>query len=496
MTHRQKFRAALVGVILVCAANASAAETWLQVKSDNFTVMTNAGERKARNIAWQFEQIRDAIGKGWPWAHVTLDRPIFVIAVKDENSMRALAPEFWESRGQIHPGSVFVSAGDRHYVALRADAQVEEQGINAWMQAFHAYSGLILEASFKRGLPLWLTNGLASVLSNTIITDKEIQFGKPIPWLAERVQTGPRISLAALIAVTRDSPQYLKEIEREGFDAQSWAFVQFLLYGRKGDMAEGLNRVSRMLMDGVASDVALREVYGSLDALDTAASLYVHQGIYTFARLQVESDTSSAKLPARAVPPAESAAQRAGFHAAMGRATDARRLLAEARTIAPTLAMVDEVEGMMFDREQKVDEARQAYAKAVAADSTNFWVYYRLASLSRVPGLDRAGLTTIQTQVERATTLNQGFAPSFSELARVRLQLDQSAQALVAARRAVEVEPGVVAYRLQFAQVLVRLSRRDEAAAVAKDALSYASNDEERSAVQGFLSALELPRTR
>ncbi len=495
MTHRQTLRAALVGAILMCAANASAADTWLQVKSDNFTVMTNAGERKARNIAWQFEQIRAAIGKGWPWAHVTLDRPIFVIAVKDENSMRALAPQFWESRGQIHPGSVFVSTADRHYVALRADVQVEEQGINAYMQAFHAYSDLILEASFRRGLPLWLTNGLASVLSNTIIMDKEVQFGKPIPWLAERVQTGPRTSLPALIAVTQDSPQYRQDIAREGFDAQCWALVQFLLYGRKGDMGEGLNRVSRMLMDGVASDVALREVYGSLDALDTAASLYAKQGIYMFARLQVESDTSSAKLPARAVTPAESAAQRAGFHAAMGRAADARLLLAEARTTAPTLAMIDEVEGMMFDREQKVHEAKQAYVKAVAADSTNFWVYYRLASLSRVPGLDRAGLTTIQTQVERATALNQSFAPSFSQLAGVHLQLDHADQALVAARRAVELEPGVVAYRLAFARVLVRLSHRDEAAAVAKDALSYARTDEDRKAVQGFLSSLELRRT-
>jgi tetratricopeptide (TPR) repeat protein len=486
---RHRLRAALVCVAVALAGDSFAADTWLQVKSDNFTVMTNAGERKARSVAWQFEQVRAAIRKGWPWAQVTLDRPIFVIAVKDENSMRALAPQYWEARGRIHPSSVFVSTADRHYIALRADLEVEEQGMNSYMPAFKTYSNLILEASFKHDLPLWLTDGMSSVLSNTIILDKEVQFGKPIPWLADRARNGSRLSLPALLAVKRDSPAYQQESQRDGFDAQCWALVQFLLYGNKDDMGTKLNRVSQMLMEGVASEAALREVYGSLDALDSAASLYVQQGIYTYARLQVQSDTSAAKLPARAVPAAESAAERAGFHAAMNRPADARALLAEARAASPALAVADQVEGMILDHEQNVEGAQQAFAKAAAEDSTNFWVYYRLAGLKWVSGVDKAGLGAVQAHLERATVLNPNFASSFANLATVRLQLDQAEQALAPARRAVELDPGTVVYRLMFARVLARLSHHDEAAAVAKDALAYAKNDDDRNAVQKFLSS-------
>jgi len=37
---------------------ASAAENWIEVRSPHFTVDSNAGEKEARKIADQFEQIR------------------------------------------------------------------------------------------------------------------------------------------------------------------------------------------------------------------------------------------------------------------------------------------------------------------------------------------------------------------------------------------------------------------------------------------------------
>jgi tetratricopeptide (TPR) repeat protein len=486
---RHVLSAILAALVFVVAREAVAADTWLQVKSTNFTVLTNAGERKARNVAWQFEQVRAGIGKGWPWARVALDRPVFVIAVKDENTMRALAPQYWEKRGGVRPASIFVSTADRHYIALRTDTEVEEQGMNPYNTAFTAYSSLILQASFSRGLPLWLTNGLADVLGNTIVSDKYVQFGKPIPWVAELAKTGPRLPLTQLLAVTQESPNYRQEVARERFDAQSWSLVQYMMFGRKDDVGHRLNRVTRLLLDGVSSETAIREVYGSLEALDAAVRLYVEQGVYTYAQLQVESDTSSAKLPSRPVPAGESAAERAGFHAAMGRVVEARSLLAEARKSDPSLAMPDAFEGMLLDRVEKTDDARQAFAKATAAGSSNFWVHFRLASLMWAPQIEKAALGPIQTKLERATELNGNFAPAFAHLATVRMHLEQLAPALVAAQRAVELDPASVDYRLLCARLLARLSRQNEAMVVAKDAMSYAKNDQQRSAVQAFLTS-------
>ena len=133
--HRSAFVWLVLGVLLHDPAPVSAADEWIEVKSPNFTVISDSSERRARTIAWQFEQVRGAIAKGFPWARVGLDLPVVVIAVKDERSMRAMAPEYWEGRGQIKPGSVFVSAADGHYITLRVDIEVEDQGQNPYRSA-------------------------------------------------------------------------------------------------------------------------------------------------------------------------------------------------------------------------------------------------------------------------------------------------------------------------------------------------------------------------
>jgi tetratricopeptide (TPR) repeat protein len=490
MVVRSHVQRILIVVALVCLPRATcAADTWREVKSEHFTVITDASERKARNIAWQFEQVRAAIAKAWPWARVQLDVPIFVVAVKDEASMKKMAPEYWEVRGGTRPAAVFTSGPDGHYVALRADIESEEQGVNPYNTAFWSYSALVLDASFPRGLPLWLKNGLASVLSNTIIKEKEVQFGKPLPWVAQEAATGTRVSLAELLAVTQASPYYRRSETRSQFDAQSWALVQFLLFGLP-DRDARLNQMVKLLLTGVPSAEAMVRVYGSLEAVDTAATLYVHQGVYKYMRLLVESDTSVAKVPVRVLTATESAIDRGAFHVAMGRGVEARALVAEIRASDPAASAADDLEALLLDREQKRDEALVLFTKAAAAGSTSFWTYYRVATAKRVSFADRDAVRTTAGYLERATVLNPDFGPAFSYLATLQLELGDHAHALMTAQRAVTLRPGDVSSRLVAARALVQMGRKDEAAAVATEALQFARDDQERTVVQALLSAI------
>ena len=123
----------LVGLLAVVAslgwgsAAVHAADSWIEVKSDHFLVISNASDGTARNVAWQFEQIRSVVGATFPWAKLDLARPLTVIALKDENSMRAMAPGYWEEKGGLRPASVWVSGSDRTYIALRADVREEDR---------------------------------------------------------------------------------------------------------------------------------------------------------------------------------------------------------------------------------------------------------------------------------------------------------------------------------------------------------------------------------
>ena len=81
-------------VSMFAATPCAAADQWIEVKSPHFTVISNAGQSAARNLAWQMEQIRSAVHAIWPWAKLDLDRPFVVLGARDEQSMRALAPRY------------------------------------------------------------------------------------------------------------------------------------------------------------------------------------------------------------------------------------------------------------------------------------------------------------------------------------------------------------------------------------------------------------------
>src|SRR5215204_3510605 len=186
-------------ISLACARPATAADAWVQVSSPHFNVVSNAGEKRSREVAWQFEQIRAAMVAIWPWMRGDLDRPVLVVAAKDENTMKALAPQYWEDRGRIRPDSVFVTGPDRHYIALRADARAEDtDAVNPYYASYWSYAALLLDASFEGDLPLWLRDGLAGVLSNTIVRENEIRFGMAPPWYVRTISTQSRLRLVQL----------------------------------------------------------------------------------------------------------------------------------------------------------------------------------------------------------------------------------------------------------------------------------------------------------
>ena len=89
----------------VCAA---AADKWVEARTPNFIVVSNAGESQARKTAIQFEQVRALFRESLPAAK-SHTSPIIIFAVKNEDSLRELLPEFWAQRGQTHPGGIFVN---------------------------------------------------------------------------------------------------------------------------------------------------------------------------------------------------------------------------------------------------------------------------------------------------------------------------------------------------------------------------------------------------
>ena len=108
---RSMVAAALATFFLFAAALAAPTGKWVEVRSPNFIVVSNAGEGQARKTAVQFEQIRSLFRDSLSYAKNAASPVITIMAVKDEDSLRELLPEYWAQKGHSHPAGIFLDGG-------------------------------------------------------------------------------------------------------------------------------------------------------------------------------------------------------------------------------------------------------------------------------------------------------------------------------------------------------------------------------------------------
>ena len=483
------FACFLLFIVSFSRAGSAADRPWVEVKTAHFTVASDAGENTARDIAWQFEQVNAVLRIIWPWAATDIGKPMLVLAPRDEQGMKALAPQFWEQKNGVRPGSLSVEALDGNYVALRADARVDEGkgDINPYQHAYWSYTSLVLAHGLKHRLPPWLARGISSVMSNTVVRSPSFQIGRVIPSHLQRVRSRGQLRLPEMFGVGPEA-SWMREADKlQEFDALSWAFVHFLMFADDGVHRPYLDRFLALLNQGQSTDAALDFGMGSDAKLEQAFRAYTLREIFPFMHVDIDASVKRESFPARTLPVAEQLSTRAAFLAAERRPVEARASADAARQADPKLAASYAVDGLLAEAENKRIDARAAYLKAIELGSTNFYVHYRWAILSRGPETDRETMGSIARALQRSTELNGSFAPAYATHGEVAAILGQTEQALDLVHKAIILEPEQVQPRLSLALVLWRAGRRDEATREARDALKLAATDGERHSVQELI---------
>ena len=174
MTHRlTALAAAVLSCLLVFPLAPAKHEIWVEVRSPNFIVASDAGEKQARKSAVQFEQIRAVFRQSLTVASAHPSPVITILVVKDEDSMRALLPEYW-SKGHVHPSGIFFSWMSQFYGAVRLNAQQKNPCETIYHEYYHS-----LTLPYFPNLPLWVAEGLADFYGNTEISNDAARMGLP-----------------------------------------------------------------------------------------------------------------------------------------------------------------------------------------------------------------------------------------------------------------------------------------------------------------------------
>ncbi len=269
MTHTKRIAALACCITLLCApALRAKSETWVEVRSPHFIVVSNAGEKEARQTAIRFEQIRTLFREMFAGEQNAPSPTLTIFAVKNEASLRELLPEYW-AKGHGHVAGIFFN----HFYQFYAAVQLDAPGDNPYATIYHEYYHS-LTMPYLPGLPLWLAEGLAEFFGNTQIDDKKAYSGQPDPGLIQTFQQGRLIPLTTLVSVDYTSPYYNEQNKMSEFYAESWALVHYLMMGDNGSHRPMLLAYLAALDRGATSPEAASQAFGDLRRLQDILQIY------------------------------------------------------------------------------------------------------------------------------------------------------------------------------------------------------------------------------
>ena len=484
---------AILGGVLVCCCLSFAApvlgaqhETWVEAKSPHFVVISNAGEKQARKTARQFEQIRSVFREYVLIASGHSSPVITIFAVKDENSLRDILPEYWAAKGHTHPAGIFLYNLGQFEAAVRLDAP----GPNPYEGIYHEYYHSLTLPYFP-GLPVWLAEGLADFFGNSEITEKEARLGEPDPNLIQELRENKLIPLDVLFKVDQSSPYYNERNQTSMFYAESWALTHYLMLGDNGSHKQLLVAYLQKLQQDGTPEEAATKTFGDLDKLQKDLERYVRGSSFFRVRGPAPARIADAELRTRKISDAEADAYLGGFAALRGRPQEAKPLLEEALKLDPNLPLAYQNLGLMQLSSGHRGEALTSFSEAVGLDPKNALTRYLRAYLSFGQRNVAMGDAQIEDDLRQAIALEPEFAPSYGLLA-VYLAASNNnlSEALAMAQKGVSLEPGNALYALSLAQVLMRMERFGDAEAAARTARANATNPIERANAEQFLAFL------
>jgi hypothetical protein len=86
---------------------------WIEVRSPHFSVITDAGEKRGREVALRLEQMRGVFGQLILKDKLKMSVPITVIALKSDKQYGLIAPS-----KQSTAGGFYLPGPDRIYIVL------------------------------------------------------------------------------------------------------------------------------------------------------------------------------------------------------------------------------------------------------------------------------------------------------------------------------------------------------------------------------------------
>jgi tetratricopeptide (TPR) repeat protein len=489
----------LLGVVclLMQAPPAHAGEPgWERISSAHFSLLTDAGDKRGREILLRFEQMRSMFSLLLMRPKLNMPEPLEMIAVKNDKEYAELA-----YKGQ-NPKSFFLPGEDRNYIVLNASED------EPWHAVQYDFARLYLSYNYPP-TPSWFDEGFAEYFAGMKLGDKQIQMGADPAlrktWRTDLIgnQTQQRyvpksftemLNVPVWLATTdlltmHVTPTPYENTRHTLFYAQSWMVMHYLIsreklpqVGTYFDLVENQKlpvdqAVQKAFGMSIPQfDKEVRDYFHSLDPLFKALDLSSAPGA-----LEMSGFTQSMAAP---VGPGD-----VGMNAKDVQLSEALALEAEMaeRVAEHRKESVTELKALVADpkmesaiahralawdlmQDKKFEEATEELGKATDIDRNDAWSRYYLALVkyhaAEGSGQEFHGLGNMMQDLRAVLDWYPDFAQAYAMLAMARIEGGGTNSALEAIRAAIQLSPRNESYSLVLAKVYEAGKHWDQATEV------------------------------
>lgn len=302
--------AILAILALACPISSAAANepAWLELHSAHFTVVTDAGEKRGREVAFRFEQMRAVFGQMLGKNRLQQSIPLTIYAFKSDKSYYQAAP--LHNGEPITTPGFFLAGSDQDIIVLNLFE------IDPWSAVAHDFAIMLLNYNYPPAQG-WFDEGMAEYFASIRLDNKQVEIGGD-PELApssredllgNQHETNPAKSLTELLGVQVWLPlpdlfgqKHDTSTRNEGthhtlYYAESWMVMHYLLHEKQ--LPETGNYFDLVLNRHVAVEDAIKQAYGmSSDQLEQAVKDYFKKQDVLARAVDVARQGSPGGMPA------------------------------------------------------------------------------------------------------------------------------------------------------------------------------------------------------
>jgi tetratricopeptide (TPR) repeat protein len=480
------FALASCTLLFLSPSRADHHETWIEVRSPHFTVLSDAGEHEGRLTARQFEEIRAMFQQRYPKLRVDGGKPTVIFALKNEDSLKLFLPGYGTDKEAMRLSGLYRLANDKNYALVRTD--VRGSSPFPYHTLYHEYTHAYFRLNY-RGLPLWLNEGIAEFYGNTVIEGKDVKIGAVGEPQLLLLRENPLIPISTLVSIDSSSPLFNTRDHSGIFYTESWAIVHYFMLSADVSDKDVLNKYLANLHDSDDPIEAANKSFGDLNALADKLAAYAHQTTFRYERVPLSLKISEKDFAARTLPPAEGLLAQAGYLLRANHLPEGLELLHQVAAINSNVPGYHTELGYYHLQNGDYPKALKEFDLALAADPNDLSAHlYFATALYRESGYTEESTPQIRSHLEKVIALNPDFAPAYAflSIAYIQKPVPNNQRAFDAAARASQLEPGNLSYYIDIGVVLLADGKFVEAKKLADQARKTAFTSRDRMIVAGF----------